>query len=80
MSNSIKFTHGGGRISLSIAEEDNLVIDKGDYYCIQSVYSGLWVDISMPGEGKTDCTIQLWNENTNKEEKWVLVYSRLRRR
>ncbi len=30
LSNSIKFTHGGGRIALSVAEEDNLVIDKGE--------------------------------------------------
>ena len=47
------------------------VVKNGDYYNIQSVYSGHWVDISMPEYGKDGCAIQLWDDNSNNEEKWV---------
>lgn len=46
------------------------IINKGDYYCIQSVYSGMWLDISLP-YNKEGANIQLWDTNTSIEQKWV---------
>lgn len=41
----------------------------GGYYTIQSVYSGKWMDIAAPM--KSGANLQLYNQNTNPEEKWV---------
>ena len=38
-------------------------------YSIQSVYSGLWLDTSLPAN-TAGCNIQLWNDNTNQEQQW----------
>ena len=46
------------------------VVNMGDYYCIQSVYSGMWLDISYPYD-EDGCNIQLWDTNTSTEQKWV---------
>ena len=46
------------------------VVDKGNYYCIQSVYSGMWLDIASP-YNEPGCNIQLWDSNTSTEQKWV---------
>ena len=46
------------------------VVNMGDYYCIQSVYSGMSLDIASPYNVQ-GCNIQLWNTNTSKEQKWV---------
>lgn len=46
------------------------VVNMGDYYCIQSVYSGKWLDISYP-YNEQGCNIQLWDTNTSTEQKWV---------
>ena len=46
------------------------VVSKGDYYCIQSVYSGMWLDTASPYNAD-GCNIQLWNTNTQTEQKWV---------
>ena len=46
------------------------VVNMGDYYCIQSVYSGMWLDIASP-YNQDGCNIQLWNTNTSTEQKWV---------
>ncbi len=43
---------------------------QNDYYSIQSVHSGYWLDIASPYD-QPGCNVQLWNENTRTEEKWV---------
>ncbi|MBQ7579763.1 MAG: RICIN domain-containing protein [Clostridia bacterium] len=49
------------------------VVNMGNYYCIQSVYSGMWLDIANKnGSYSVDgCDIQLWDTNTSTEQKWV---------
>ena len=46
------------------------VVNMGDYYCIQSVHSGMWLDIAYP-YNEDNCNIQLWDTNTSQEQKWV---------
>ena len=48
------------------------IIKQGDYYLIQSVYSGLWLDIAYSnGYGEPGKSIQLYNSHDNEEEHWV---------
>ena len=46
------------------------VVKEGDYYCIQSVYSGMWLDVASP-VNENRANVQLWNTNQNNEEKWT---------
>ena len=45
------------------------VVEYGDYYLIQSVYSGLWLDVAYPYYVSRS-NVQLYNSYENNEEKW----------
>ena len=45
-------------------------IRNGNYYTIQSVHSGYWLDIKTPITNKSN--VQLWSGNNLDEEHWVL--------
>ena len=48
------------------------IIKQNDYYLIQSVYSGLWLDIEYTnGYGQPGNSVQLYNSYENQEEHWV---------
>ena len=44
------------------------VIRYGDYYCIKSIYSGLWLDVKLPIGDNSN--VKLYYENTNEENDW----------
>lgn len=46
------------------------IVKEGDYYCIQSVYSGMWLDVAWPVT-ETRSNVQLYYTNENDEEKWA---------
>ncbi|MBQ7547744.1 MAG: RICIN domain-containing protein [Clostridia bacterium] len=46
------------------------VVKSGSYYCIQSLHSGMWLDIANP-YNEDGCNIQLWDTNTSNEQQWI---------
>lgn len=45
------------------------IVREGEYYCIQSVYSGMWLDVAAPAS-ESKSNVQLWHTNENYEQKW----------
>lgn len=46
------------------------IIDCGDYYNIQSVHSGLWLDVASPAS-ESGQNVKLWCYNDSDDERWV---------
>ena len=63
------------RANIQLYENTNDDVQKfriykvGNFTCFKSVFSGNWLDISLPIENKAN--VQLWQSNDSDEEKWI---------